>query len=156
MDLSGNYNDIIEKKYKAIISKVPFKDILIDLRSDHILTSTEVKRLQKYDDHKQAGFEILEILQSRSGTDFFKFCDILKSSNIENVQNLGIELENAANKKRQNDGKLRSRLIRCFDQIHSIDILWLCCNWLFTTSNMKGYSKVSVDSVYRSLTDYGN
>ena len=78
MDSSHNINDIIEDNYGNIISSVPFKDILIDLRSVHILTTAEVKRLQKCNDNKEAGFEILEILKTRSSADFIKFCDVLK------------------------------------------------------------------------------
>lgn len=114
MDSSINFNDVIEKYYKDIISTVPFKDILIDLRSVHVLTDPEVERLQKCSNDKDAGFSVLTILKSRSGEDFFRFCKILKDSDIEHIQNLGKTLEKAANKKSQDSGKLCSKLTRYF------------------------------------------
>ena len=105
MDSSHNINHIIEDNYTTIISSVPFKDILIDLRGVHILTTAEVKRLQKCNDNKETGFEILEILKTRSVADFIKFCNILKDNEIRIIQTLGLTLENAARKLKQAHGK---------------------------------------------------
>lgn len=104
MGVSDGIDDIIEQNYAAIISDIPFKDILIVSRGAHILTDKEVDRLYKCDCHEQAGCEYLKILKSRSDSDFFKFCDILKSSEVANVQNLGLILEKAANGKAQAHG----------------------------------------------------
>lgn len=93
MGLSKYIIDIIELNHAIIVSDIPFKDLLVDFRSAHILTSTEVKQLQKYDDHKTAGFEFLEILKSRDDKKFFAFCEILKSSYIDSIKIVGQNLE---------------------------------------------------------------
>lgn len=99
MGLSNYIDEIIEQDYAIIVSEVPFKDILIDLRSTHVLSSGEVNRLRRCQDHKDAGFEFMEILKSRKDQDFFQFCQILENSKIVSVQRLGRKLKAAANEK---------------------------------------------------------
>ena len=115
MGLSDKVNDIIEGNYKAIISDVPFKNILLDLRIECILTDDEVTQLNLCKDPKYAGFEFVKILRSRSDEDFFKFCGILKSSTIKHVQSLGRILENLATDKGQAKGEWYSYITLCFD-----------------------------------------
>ena len=113
MGLSDNIVTITEENYEAITCNIPFKDILIKLRAKHILTDDEVNQLDRCKDHQHAGFEFLKILRSRSDEDFFKFCDVLKSSTINSIQNLGRILENSANDKGQAQGKSYSCATFC-------------------------------------------
>lgn len=101
MGLSNYIDEIIERNYKAIISDVPFKHILIDFRIADILSSEEVNQLLEFANHKIIGFKFLEILKTRSDVEFERFCNILKLNEIENVQSLGRKLETAANEKGQ-------------------------------------------------------
>lgn len=104
MGLSNYIDQVIEQNYSTIVSDVPFKDILVDFKIAHILSSDEVKQLFQYQTHKNAAFGFMEILKSRNDADFFQFCKILKESEIANVQNLGLNLETAAAEKAQAHG----------------------------------------------------
>ena len=104
MGLSEPIKETLHQKNKTIISDVPFKDILVDLRCDEVLSDQEVVRLKKCCNNKETGFEFMNILQTRSDEDFFDFCKILKDSQIKNVKNLGLELEMMAKKSNQAHG----------------------------------------------------
>ena len=104
MGLSKHIKETLEENYSTIISDVPFTDILLNLRCVKVLSDQEVSRLKKCFDNKETGFEFICILQTRSDKNFFDFCDTLKDSQIENVQNLGLELETKANEKNQIHG----------------------------------------------------
>ena len=104
MGLSNYIKKVIEQNRKSILSDVPFQDILIHSNSVQILTTDEVKRLKRCDDHKNAGFEYLEILNSRDDNDFYKFCEILKENESKHIQNIGVQLENAAIQKKEAQG----------------------------------------------------
>ena len=101
MGLSRYIDEIIQQYYATIVCDVPFDDILIDLRSAHILSNDEVNRLQQGQNHQDVGFEFLEILKSKNDQDFFRFCNILEDNEIAKVQSLGLNLVIAANKKIQ-------------------------------------------------------
>ena len=96
MGLSGYIKDTIEENNETIITAIPFQNILMRLRSAHILSSDEAKKLRQYNNNEEAGFEFIEILKSKDDKYYFQFCKILKESQIENVQNVGHFLENTA------------------------------------------------------------
>ena len=96
MVLSENIIKIIDQNEKVILSDVPFKDLLVDFKSAHILTYDEVKLLQKCSSNKETGLEFLEILKKRNNRLFFEFCEILKSSTVESIQEVGKNLQNIA------------------------------------------------------------
>lgn len=113
MGLSHVIDSIIEENYEAIVNSIPFKDILIDLRTKRILTDVEVNQLNLHKSHRDTGFNVIQILKARTDVDFFQFCNVLKSSTIKHVQLLGRRLENTANEKGQAQGESYSCVTLC-------------------------------------------
>lgn len=104
MGLSGYIEETIEENHETIISAIPFQNILMRLRSAHILTSDQVKKFRQYHNNEDAAFDCIEILKSMHDGNFFQFCKILKESQIENVRNLGQFLQNTAIEKGKSYG----------------------------------------------------
>lgn len=105
MVLSKFINIAIEENYETIIDVVPFPNILMRLRSNHILTSDQYDNLRRNHNREDLGFDCIQILKAKNDNDFFQFCKILKDSQIENVQNFGQFLKDEAIAKRYSHGK---------------------------------------------------
>ena len=93
MALSSSIHAAMEKNVEEFLRKVPIDEILNKLRFRHILSPVQVNNIKKIDNQADKNTELYDILLSeRNDEDFYKFCDLLKESNVRAVKRFADKL----------------------------------------------------------------
>ena len=92
MEVSENILQVIERNRSRLVTNLPIRQFLIDLRNENVLNDDDVDELEATTPEKRQNDRFIRILAKRDDEAFYKFCNLLIRNQSNAIQNLGRNL----------------------------------------------------------------
>ena len=101
MTLGSYEREAIEQYYESLITDLSVTLLLDKLIDTKILQTNEQRQIRRERNLKRRNKKFLQILQQKSNEEFYRFCKILESSDIQTLISLGQTLRQEAENRQK-------------------------------------------------------